>query len=361
MMCVVMMNPEDVQAQMGLQQCMSALETMNMTWPSAGRAHELLHESKVNIQAHYLETLRRSPWRSKRKTTEEEVEEDVPTRDRIASEGALRLGNGETRRGELARSGSEADVRTTVRDGGVQLAPLREGRPIAGGARMAQMRDGMLANPGHVPAPAASPLSAGPSPHSAGPAPRSAGPSSHAGPRPAPSPVPLIHNPRTMRHVQPPNPNYAPLASQSAYAQPVESMFQDPGYGRWGSDVPSYGPPQDAQYFGGNPGGSWDGHIQQQQQQHGQGWSTSAARFSVDNGAGRGSGPGGGAGGYWQDYQPAAFGNDMAGSLYGIMPPVGHVPGGVGMQSMFQEPAVYENPDGPGGISPNYPIYSRLS
>lgn len=339
----------------------------------------------MNIQAHYLETLRRSPWRSKRKTTEEEVEEDVPSRDRVASEGTLRLGNGagtgemmragELRNGtELARSGSEADIRTMMRDGGVQLAPLREGRAIAGAGRMAHARDGAL--PPHPAAHSAASAHSGA--HSNGA--HQAGPSSHpdarlkqhAHSRAVHSPVPLMRDPRTMRHVQPPNQNYAPIPPPSAYAQqPVESMFQDPGYPRWGSEVPSYAPP-DSQYFAGNPTGSWDGHMQQQpqqqqQQQQGQGWTTSAARFSVDNGSGRGasnSGPSGGsAGGYWQDYQPAAFGNDMAGSLYGIMPPVGHVPGGVGMQSMFQEaPAgVYENPDGPGGISPSYPVYSRLS
>lgn len=271
-----------------------------------------------------------------------------------------------------------------MRDGGVQLAPLREGRAIAGSGRLTHVRDGSLPGTGHAPSPGPGAHSNGPHAHStAGTHPNGAhqtGPSSHseaqlkqhAHSRAVHSPAPaLMRDPRTMRHVQPSNQNYAlPPPSTYAQQQPVESMFQDPGYPRWGSEVPSYAP-QDSQYFGGNPTGSWDGHMQQQQQpqpQHqGQGWTTSAARFSVDNGSGRGppnSGPsGGGAGGYWQDYQPAAFGNDMAGSLYGIMPPVGHVPSGVAMQSMFQDaPAgVYENPDGPGGISPNYPVYSRLS
>ncbi|CCO32643.1 hypothetical protein BN14_06706 [Rhizoctonia solani AG-1 IB] len=97
---------------------------------------------------------------------------------------------------------------------------------------------------------------------------------------------------------------------------------------------------------------------QQQQQQQGQGWTTSATRFSAERGS-TGSGAGNPGGGYWSDYHPT-FGNDMSSSLYGIMP---QVPGTVGMQTIFQDGAtgVYQNPDGPGGISPNYPVYQRLN
>ncbi|KAG8695044.1 hypothetical protein FRC08_008074 [Ceratobasidium sp. 394] len=164
-----------------------------------------------------------------------------------------------------------------------------------------------------------------------------------------------------MRHVQPPpNPGYANLPP-NAYQPPVEPIFQDPGYARWGSEVP-YAQPDGSQAYFGNSA-NWDGHVPQQQP--GQGWSTSAARFSVDSGRSpHSAGPGtGNPGGYWQDYQPQPFGNDMAQSLYGIMPPVGHVPNAVGLQSMFQDGSadVYGSPDGAGGISPSYPVYSRLN
>ncbi|CAE7227860.1 unnamed protein product [Rhizoctonia solani] len=306
---LLMMNPEDVQAQMGLQECMTALEAMNTTWPSAGRAFELLNESRMNIQEHhhYLESLRHSPWRHKRKTPEEQDEED-----------------------ERQRSGS--------RDGreGVQLAPMRDIRPIVN--LRTQPREGMLSHtsPTHPPS-------------SLSPAP------------------PMIHHSRSIRHIQPTSgqaQNYAPV-TPSGYptpqsAQPVEPLFTDTGYGRWGGDLPPYNHPTDSgQGYFGNAGNSWEGHMSQQQQPPpGQGWTTSATRFSAERPPGPASA--GNPNGYWPDYQPATFGNDMSNSLYGIMP---QVPGAVGMQSIFQDGAtgVYQNPDAPGGISPNYPVYSRLS
>ncbi|KAG9125869.1 hypothetical protein FRC07_005834 [Ceratobasidium sp. 392] len=347
---LLMMNPEDVQAQLGLQQCMSALETMDVTWPSAGRAYELLNESKMNIQAHYLELLRRSPSRVKRKTTEEMEETGEPgvILERSASRGTMREGE----------PLSVTIENPMMRDGATRLAPLREreGRPIIGlrsdSVQLARMRDGV------------SPIAHGPSPTSADPLKQLPQPT-----RPVHSPVPaLMNNPRSMRHVQPPAPNPAYGNMPTNPYQPpqsVEPIYQDPGYERWGSEVPAYAQPDGSQAYFANSG-NWDGHVPQQpQQQHGQGWSTSAARYSVDNGRGpHSAGPGtGNTGGYWQDYQPQSFGNDMAQSLYGIMPPVGHVPNGVGLQSMFQDGSagVYDNPDGPGGISPSYPVYSRLN
>ncbi|KAG8741371.1 hypothetical protein FRC10_002936 [Ceratobasidium sp. 414] len=341
---LLMMNPEDVHAQLGLQQCMSALETMDVTWPSAGRAYELLTESKMNIQAHYLEMLRCSPSRVKRKTTEEADEVDEMG---VAQGGTVR---------ESDPLNVTMD-NTMMRDGGMRLAPLRErdGRPIVGlrseSVQFTRMRDGMSPMV-HTPSPAPIDTQLKQLPHATR--------SIHS---PAP---PLLHNPRSIRHAQPPpNPGYANLPPNT-YQPPVEPIFQDPGYARWGSEVP-YAQPDGSQAYFANSG-NWDGHVPQQpQQQHGQGWSTSAARFSVDGGRGpHSAGPGAGnGGGYWQDYQPQAFGNDMAQSLYGIMPPVGHVPNGVGLQTMFQvqdgSAGVYDSPDGTSGISPSYPVYSRLN
>ncbi|KAJ1300916.1 hypothetical protein OPQ81_003341 [Rhizoctonia solani] len=305
---LLMMNPEDVQAQMGLQECMTALESMNTTWPSAGRAFELLNESKMNIQEHYLESLRHSPWRHKRKTPEEQEDGTEHERQRSAS-----------------------------RDG-IQLAPMREIRPMVN--LRTQSRDGIISHP--------SPTNP---------------PSSH-------SPVPpIMHHARSsVRHVQPNSgqtQNYAPVPPsgyppQHQPAQSVEPMFADPGYARWGGDIPPYNhaSTDGGQGYFGNTGNSWEGHMQPQPQQpHGQGWTTSATRFSTERPSPSSAGN---PGGYWQDYPSTTFGNDMSSSLYGIMP---QVPGAVGMQSIFQDGAtgVYQNPDGPGGISPSYPVYSRLS
>ncbi|QRW25643.1 Fungal specific transcription factor domain [Rhizoctonia solani] len=297
---LLMMNPED------------SIMVMKDTWPSAGRAYELLNESKMNIQEHYLESLRRSPWRHKRKTPEEPDD-------------------------NTERAHQRSHSRDGMREGGIQLAPMRETRPMVN--LRIQPRDGTLNH--------ASPTTAGAGPH---PAP----PSCH-------SPVPSImqHSRSSLRHMQPTSgqaPNYAPVAP-SPYSQPqqpqqqtsqsVEPMFTDPGYTRWGSEIlrtttrRTQPPPPP-------------------QQQQGQGWTTSATRFSAERGPG-GSGTGNPGGGYWQDYHPSTtFGNDMSSSLYGIMP---QVPGTVGIQSIFQDGAtgVYQNPDGPGGMSPNYPVYSRLS
>ncbi|CUA68348.1 Lactose regulatory protein LAC9 [Kluyveromyces lactis NRRL Y-1140] [Rhizoctonia solani] len=315
---LLMMNPEDVQAQMGLQECMTALEAMNTTWPSAGRAFELLNESKMNIQEHhqYLESLRHSPWRPKRKTPEEQEDGTEQERQRSSS-----------------------------RDG-IQLAPMRDVRPIVN-LRTQPRDNGIIGHtsPTHPP------------------------PNSHS---PAP---PMIHHSRpSIRHMQPSSgqpQNYPPMTSTSSYptpqsAQPVEPLFADPAYGRWGNDLPSYNHPTDGgQAYFGNAGNSWDGHLQSSQHPQQQppapapqSWSTSATRFSAERPTPSSSA--GNPNGYWQDYQPPTFGNDMSSSLYGIMP---QVPGAVGMQSIFQDGAtgVYQNPDGQGGISPSYSVYSRLS
>ena len=41
--------PEDPQARLGLNKCMETLRNMNVIWPSAGRAWELLNGNKVNL------------------------------------------------------------------------------------------------------------------------------------------------------------------------------------------------------------------------------------------------------------------------------------------------------------------------
>lgn len=48
-LCVVSKYPSDPQARIGLTKCMSALENMEIVWPSAGRALELLRGSRVNL------------------------------------------------------------------------------------------------------------------------------------------------------------------------------------------------------------------------------------------------------------------------------------------------------------------------
>ncbi|QRV84496.1 Fungal specific transcription factor domain [Ceratobasidium sp. AG-Ba] len=266
---LLIMNPEDVQAQMGLKQCMDSLEAMNITWPSAGRQNELLQESKMNIQAHYLEMLRRSPSRVKRKTTEEMEEggDDVVA----------------------ARESTEGPSPVSETAGGVQLAPLRKERSISLRSASAQL----------APTPPALCSLARSTTFTKSPSDT--------------SPPPLAPANQS--------PSYGALPSQNPYHQqttPVEPMFQDPAYGRWESFGQPSQPNGGAQSYMGN----WDGgHVQPTQA--GQGWSTSATRFSGLHGpGGRGAGTGGaGAGEYWQDYQPQPFGSDMTQSLYGIMPP----------------------------------------
>lgn len=41
--------PDDPQARLGLNKCMETLRNMNVVWPSAGRAWELLNGNKVNL------------------------------------------------------------------------------------------------------------------------------------------------------------------------------------------------------------------------------------------------------------------------------------------------------------------------
>jgi hypothetical protein len=51
---------------MGLSKCMEALQSMEIVWPSAGRALELLRSSKVNLEESELARLSNHPSRRKR-------------------------------------------------------------------------------------------------------------------------------------------------------------------------------------------------------------------------------------------------------------------------------------------------------
>ncbi|KAF8470363.1 fungal-specific transcription factor domain-containing protein [Gautieria morchelliformis] len=71
----------DVQAALGLQRCMDALETMNTIWPSAGRAWELLHGAKIDMRDVELsrQAHRRLPKLDKRKRAPEDTNDSNVT------------------------------------------------------------------------------------------------------------------------------------------------------------------------------------------------------------------------------------------------------------------------------------------
>ena len=53
--------PDDPQARLGLSKCMEALRKMDVVWPSAGRAWELLNGNKVNLLGHSPKTYSNHP------------------------------------------------------------------------------------------------------------------------------------------------------------------------------------------------------------------------------------------------------------------------------------------------------------
>lgn len=53
--------PDDPQARLGLNKCMETLRTMDVIWPSAGRAWELLNGNKVNLLGHSSKTYSNNP------------------------------------------------------------------------------------------------------------------------------------------------------------------------------------------------------------------------------------------------------------------------------------------------------------
>lgn len=303
------MNPEDVQAQMGLQECMTALESMNVTWPSAGRAHELLNESKMNIQEHYLESLRHSPWRNKRKTTEEA--EDEPQRERSTSRG------------------DSVDVQP---------------RPVVGlrgeGMHVTRLKNGMLSHSSdshrlHSPA------------------------SSSYRPPIRPLQAPAGYPSSFGQQVD-------GLFTDTGYARwggELPSFGQPDGQSFFGSGAAGWdGHVQQQQQQDPQPQG-WSTSATRFSAEPNRAGATGAGPTSGSGGgAGPGAGGGGGGngggtggGGYWQDFQPpTSFGTDMSSSLYSIMP---HST--VPLQSIFQDGAFsdhhhHHHPQ-------NYPVYSRLS
>ncbi|KAF8240532.1 hypothetical protein L208DRAFT_1427978 [Tricholoma matsutake] len=59
-------HPKDPQARVGLSKCMESLRTMQVVWPSAARALELLRGAKFNLQEPELAALSNHPARHKR-------------------------------------------------------------------------------------------------------------------------------------------------------------------------------------------------------------------------------------------------------------------------------------------------------
>jgi hypothetical protein len=71
----LMSHPSDPQARTGLKQCKEALRNIDIVWPSAGRALELLIGSKVNVgEESELAKLSRSARRAKRPLDDESYE-----------------------------------------------------------------------------------------------------------------------------------------------------------------------------------------------------------------------------------------------------------------------------------------------
>lgn len=76
---IVSTYPSDPQARMGLTKCMEVLKKMEIVWPSAGRALEILAGSKFNLQESELVKLANHPDRHKRSAEQDLDTEDVGT------------------------------------------------------------------------------------------------------------------------------------------------------------------------------------------------------------------------------------------------------------------------------------------
>jgi hypothetical protein len=76
--CAVNAYPNDPQARNGLTSCMDVLLRMSVAWPSAGRAWELLHGSKPNIQNAVcpLPTTDNSPIKAQKRTADHFLNDD---------------------------------------------------------------------------------------------------------------------------------------------------------------------------------------------------------------------------------------------------------------------------------------------
>lgn len=53
---ILIAHPTDPQARIGLSKCMESLRTMQVVWPCAARALELLRGSKFNLQEPAIES-----------------------------------------------------------------------------------------------------------------------------------------------------------------------------------------------------------------------------------------------------------------------------------------------------------------
>ncbi|THH02019.1 hypothetical protein EW026_g775 [Hermanssonia centrifuga] len=79
--------PDDPQASSGLQKCMDMLERMHRVWPSAWRANELLHGSKVLTQDRNVITL---PALERQKRVADTLREDPADDSRLSSSQTFR-------------------------------------------------------------------------------------------------------------------------------------------------------------------------------------------------------------------------------------------------------------------------------
>ena len=76
--CAVNTYPNDPQARNGLTSCMDVLLRMSVAWPSAGRAWELLHGSKANIQnaVRSLPAANNNPIKAQKRTADHFLSDD---------------------------------------------------------------------------------------------------------------------------------------------------------------------------------------------------------------------------------------------------------------------------------------------
>ena len=105
--------PNDPQARNGLTSCMDVLLRMSVAWPSAGRAWELLHGSKANIQnvVCSVPTTDNNPIKTQKRTADHFLNDDpsiyhVDLQSTIRGEG-LGAVHDQLRQPEPALSGSQ--------------------------------------------------------------------------------------------------------------------------------------------------------------------------------------------------------------------------------------------------------------
>jgi len=74
---IVNAYPDDPQARNGLTTCMDVLQRMSITWPSAGRAWELLYGSKANLQNSLSSLSTTHVVRSQKRTADHFLDDEV--------------------------------------------------------------------------------------------------------------------------------------------------------------------------------------------------------------------------------------------------------------------------------------------